>query len=183
MCSQWEGEPAIILTARTAFSHRAWEPLAALSEVPSGCENKSRSSSCPSCTHLRKDQKSSNEEFGSLNLLSLLLRVMVVLMVEVDSADFLVQHGPQQVGQGFCWTLSHLWCFQLCGFQDCCPARLALEVVCDAFCLPEQGGRLHGRVMLDSVCSVEFRQTDCHLPSSSSRWKKLQHHSSPLSLC
>lgn len=179
MCSQWEGEPAIIPTTRTAFSHRAWswsrEPLAALSEVPCGFEDKSRSSSCPSCTHLRKDQENSSEGFQSLNLTlpSLLLRVMVMLVLEVDSADFLVQHGPQQVGQGFCWTLARPWCLQLCRFQDCCPAKLALEVVCDAFCLREQGGKLHGRVMLDSVCSLEFRQTDCHLSSSLSSWKKL----------
>lgn len=69
-------------------------------EAPSGFEDKSRSSSCPSCSHLRV-QNNSDEEFGSLSLSlpSLLLKVMVLFVLEVDSAGFLVQRGAQQTGQ------------------------------------------------------------------------------------
>lgn len=135
-----------------------------MSEVPSGFEDQSRSSSCASCSHLGKDQKSSDEGFGSLNLTppSLLLRVMVVLVLEVDCRFPLssVAHSrwdKVSAGPGSIFGVS------MCRFQDCCPAKRALELVCHAFCLPEQGG-LHGRVMLDSVCNLEFRHTVISLP-------------------
>lgn len=83
-----------------AGSHSLSECL--VFEAPSGFEDKSRSSSRPSCSHLRKVQKSSEEEFGSLNLSlpSLLLKMMMVLFVlKIDSAGLLVQRGTQQTGQ------------------------------------------------------------------------------------
>lgn len=67
---------------------------------------------------------------------------------------------------GFCWTLPKPQCFQLCGFQDCCPAELDLQLVQEASCLPQLGGDSSERIMLESDCTLEstYRQAVISLP-------------------
>lgn len=132
-----------------------------MSEVPSGFEDHSRSSSCASCSRLRESQKSSDEGFGSLNIYSSLpapegddhacvgsrlCRFPCPTWPTADGMRFLLDPAPSLVFAGVDFRIAvqqnvlWSWCVMPSAFQS--------------------RGRLHGRVMLDSVCSLEFRQTN-----------------------